>query len=560
MNRQDIQTGHILRKLYLTLFLRGGMAAGTLRKRKQTPTSVGRKMGISLVIYALSGLVFLGLASRAVFPFSLNLHNMTMLFVILFVSGSAGHVLFDEKENEILLHRPVAPEQILRAKIHVMVEISLWIALAFNLGGLVLGSLSNWRHLPAHLFSTGMLVLFCTSAVVLAYQICLRLFGREKLESVMATGQVLLIVLAYVSIYMLPRLADSEKYGAVLGIDTLPAGLFWLPSAWFAGLDSLLTGSQSPNALFLAALATSATLGVSWLAVVRLSAIYRQGMQKLAEHSPPTARESTSRRRWIELVSRMPVFSRLLRKPEVAAGFRLSLAYMLRDRHTKLTLYPGLTPLVILPLIMLVPRSLDGANSASPFLLAFASSYLALLPLYAANIFQFSKDSEAFVFFHLSPMRGPGPLVHGARLAIMILLGVPSVLLLVILGYLVTKSPAHLVMLLPGILSMPVYAHLAGVLGKGVPLSRPPEDAQSGNRGLWMIGATIPTLIVSGLGLLAWKTQVFGFFLAAEVLLVALLCLLMKRKIDKSTWPRINPPPQASPPHTGTPVQSTPRG
>jgi len=161
------------------------------------------------------------------------------------------------------------------------------------------------------------------------------------------------------------------------------------------------------------------------------------------------------------------------------------------------------------------------------------------LPLTALNIIQFSKDSDACDFLRLTPMRGPGPLVHGARLAVMTVLVAPSILLIAAISYVLVKSfPHFLLLLLPGILTTPVYAHLAGALGKSIPLSLPVEDSRSATRGLWIVAAMIPSFIVSGLGLLAWKTGVFGYFLAGEALLAGVFCLVMKRSIDRLKWPR----------------------
>jgi hypothetical protein len=51
--------------------------------------------------------------------------------------------------------------------------------------------------------------LFCTSCVVLVYQLCLRWFGRERLEGVMTAAQVLVSVGAVLCGQILPRLVFS---------------------------------------------------------------------------------------------------------------------------------------------------------------------------------------------------------------------------------------------------------------------------------------------------------------------------------------------------------------
>src|SRR5690348_3734853 len=77
-----------LRKLYLTLFLRGRSSRG-LRKDK-APKSVGSKLAFSLSMYAFIGTIaatsFMG---QPVFALSLYLHAMTLVFLGMFVAASA---------------------------------------------------------------------------------------------------------------------------------------------------------------------------------------------------------------------------------------------------------------------------------------------------------------------------------------------------------------------------------------------------------------------------------------------------------------------------------------
>src|SRR3954464_2966250 len=128
----------VLRRLFLTLFLRGRSSRG-LQKEK-APKSIGSKLGLTLGLYALIGMVGLAFHGQPVFGLSLYLHAMTLVFLGMFVAASAGEVLFNKEEADILLHRPVTPRALLWAKIAVLLEISLWLAGAFNLASMVAGA------------------------------------------------------------------------------------------------------------------------------------------------------------------------------------------------------------------------------------------------------------------------------------------------------------------------------------------------------------------------------------------------------------------------------------
>src|SRR5580658_8638943 len=140
-----------LRRLFLTLFLRGRGSRGL--QKQSAPKSVGEKLALTLVFYGLFGLVTISFIMQPIFALSVYLHAMTFMFLGMFVAASAGEVLFNKEEADILLHRPVSPPAMLWAKVRVLVEVSLWLAGAFNLVGLVVGVFcvnGNWRFPLAH--------------------------------------------------------------------------------------------------------------------------------------------------------------------------------------------------------------------------------------------------------------------------------------------------------------------------------------------------------------------------------------------------------------------------
>ena len=126
-----------LRRLFLTLFLRGHSSRG-LQKEK-APKSVWEKLAWTLALYVLMGLLALAFLRQPVFVLSVYLHGMTFMFLGMFIASSAGEILFNKEEADILLHRPVEPRALLWAKVRVLVEVSLWMAFAFNFVGFFVG-------------------------------------------------------------------------------------------------------------------------------------------------------------------------------------------------------------------------------------------------------------------------------------------------------------------------------------------------------------------------------------------------------------------------------------
>jgi hypothetical protein len=525
-----------LRRLFLTLFLRGRSARG-LRK-DAAPKSVGSKLASTLFFYALFGLFALFFVQRPVFGLALYLHGMTLVFLGMFVASSAGEVLFNKEEADILLHRPILPRVLLWSKIGVLVRVSLWLAGAFNLAGCFVGLAApdgTWRFPLVHLGSTALEALFCTGCVVLTYQLCLRWFGREKLDSLLTTTQVIVAIIAVVSGQVVPQLLN--QFGNHFSPSAAAWWVYLVPPAWFAGLDDALGGSSSSAAWVLAGLASGASLLVLGLAFGRLAQDYERGLQTINEGAPTKARPR-ARRQWLEKLVHTPPFSWWLRHPVERASFRLTVAYLARDRDVKLRVYPGVAPMLVMPVIFLA-RDLSqtpGAGFGSGFGIAFTGCYIGLIPLFAQSLLQYSQQWQASDLFRVAPMSGPAPLCHGARRAVLCCLAFPVLLLFTLAVFIMPHQPGQLLLLLPGIVAVPVYSLLPTISGKAVPLSLPVEEAKSAGRGLVFVGVMFFSMALAGISLLAWSTGWFWWFLLVEVVVAAALYVALRHSLGQVRW------------------------
>ncbi|MEK7951959.1 hypothetical protein [Luteolibacter soli] len=523
-------TSKTLQKLYLTLFLRGRSSRGLNKNR--APASVGAKLWGTLALYGLVGMAALSFIGQPSFALSLYLHGMSLLFLGMFVAASAGEILFNKDEPEILLHRPVDARTLLWAKVSVMVRVSLWVACSFNLVGIIAGSI-KWGPLfaPVHLMSTALAALFCAGSVVLIYQLCLRWFGRERLDNLMTTAQVLLAMALVAGSQMLPYLMRGmEKHSDLIAIKWW---LFLLPPAWFASLDEIVIGHGTTVNWAFAGVGLAATAGVLLLAFGKMAGTYEEGLKTLAE-SRPKASGTGGGRRWLDRIADLPPLSWLLRDPVTRASFRLSAAYMLRDRDMKLRLYPGLAPLLMMPAVFL----LQGSSPAmGTFGIAIAGGYLGLLPLSAMGLLQFSQHWQAADIYRLAPVPGPGRFILGAVVAVLIVLVIPAISLLGVIMPLLPGGMKHLPILLPGLIALPVYALAPGAIDKTVPLSKPTEESKSATRGATMFLMMMSAMILPGLGLAAKKyLDAFGPFLALEAIASAVGCFLLVKTISEKSW------------------------
>ena len=224
----------------------------------------------------------------------------------------------------------------------------------------------------------------------------------------------------------------------------------------------------------------------------------------------------------------------LLRNPVERAGFLLVGGYMFRDRDVKLRLYPGLVPMMMMPVVMLANglrhRGADG------FMLVLAGSYLPLIPMTALNLLRFSQHWQAADVFLVTPTPGPGHLMIGARKAVEVFLVLPA-LLLVGAGFIwVGGGPSSLLQLLPGILALPVYSRISGLSSNQLPLSLPGEEAKSAGRGLMIFLAMMSAMAVGGAAAAAKSFGHFNTFLIAEAVITCVSAVLMDTRTRNLRW------------------------
>ena len=526
-----IFSGRALRRLFLMLFLRGRTSRG-LSKGK-APKSIGKRLGFGLLFYALFGMTALSFIRQPVFALSLFTHGMTLIFLGMFVATSAGEVLFNKEEADILLHRPVTPQAMLWAKITVLVQVALWLAIALNFAGMVAGVFApdgGWLFPAAHIFSTALQALFCTGFIVVTYQLCLRWFGRERLEGLMTTVQIIAAIAAVMGGQIVPQLLT--RFGTTLH---LSAGAWWLallPPAWFAGFDNALTGEGGMSSWLLAGLGGGATIVVLWLAFGKLAHSYESGLQALTEASP--ARPRRRGRHWLGWLVKTPPLRWWLRNSVSRGAFLLTAAYLFRDRETKLRIYPGLAPMMIMPVIFLIRGGMT-----RDYAIAFSGTYLGIVPLIGISLLRYSQQWQASDLFRVAPTAGPGPIIHGMRRAALVFLALPTLVLFALICWFAQKDFEHLLLLLPGIIAIPVYALIPCLNGKGVPFSFPGEEAKSARQGLRMLVVTFISFPLAGLTSWAWSQGWFWWLVLGEVVVAGATYAILRARVSGVTWDSI---------------------
>jgi ABC-2 type transport system permease protein len=311
----------------------------------------------------------------------------------------------------------------------------------------------------------------------------------------------------------------------------LSAGAWWLvllPPAWFAGFDNALAGEGGMSSWLLAGVGGLATGVVLWLAFGKLARSYESGLQALTE---APARPRRRGRHWLGwLVNTLPL-RWWLRNSVSRGAFLLTAAYLFRDRETKLRIYPGLAPMMIMPAIFLI----RGGMSRN-YAIAFSGTYLGIVPLIGISLLRYSQQWQASDLFRVAPMSGPGAISHGMRRAAMVFLAGPALILFVLISWFAQRDFEHMLLLLPGLIALPVYALIPCLNGKGVPFSHPGEEAKSARQGLRMLVVTFISFPLAGLTSWAWSSGWFWWLVLGEVVVVAGVYAILRASINGLRW------------------------
>lgn len=534
-SRRAPSPAKVLRSLFWTLLFRGraSQQAGAQKTRRQ------RSLGLTLFIYAMVGLLPAMFSQYSdLFVFACTLHGFTLMFASLSLASSAGTMLFMKEEAEILLHRPVTPQQMLRAKCAVLAGFAFILALALNLAGLVAGLWSkggSWRFIPAHLLSTALLMLFSAASIVLVYNACLKWFGRERLDNLLTTLQSLLTVVMILGGQIMPRLLHLDSFKNFDHIDTW---MLALPPIWFGALDALISGTTlNASMLWLpAALALGVTAVTSWLALEKLGSAYGQGLMNLNESAGTSKVRTKPRGIWLAAIVKLPLLRWWLRDPVERESFKLTTAYLFRDREIKLRLYPGIAPMLIMPLVMLFSGGKGGADGAM-MMQGFATCFLGMVSLQAMMFLGCSEHWRAAAFFYVAPLPHWSPLFHGSRKAVLCWLSFPVLILQTTLICALQRSWTPLALSLPAVLFLPTFSLVTGLMGQWLPLSKPPEDVKNTSAGcLMMMGSMLAAGIIGGLSSWMWQLGYFAMFLFLEALLMLGATVLMKYLMRDTPW------------------------
>lgn len=510
-----------LRRLFLMLVLRGPTAEGLTPGAP--PRSVAGMLTVEGLIYGVCGTTAFYFLWRSNLSLALYLHAATLVLVGGYAFHAAGNMLADRREASVLCFRPVSLRAVIWAKTTVLAEVALVMAGAFNLVGLGMFTVRGRAGLAAaHAVATVINVMFCLGCALLYHE------GRVLWRARRWSRGIGVLALAGV--------AAVVVYGAQVGWLRLghllvhgPAR-FLFPPAWFAGLDEALRGGAG-NAWALGAWGAAVTLAVLWLALTVVTVRRRDWSAAFTGSGDGEPRRASRLLAWSR---RLQIAGRGLREPGARASFTLTALYLGRSREVRMRLLSGLSPIYAMPVLLLLPnygRGLFGAFSTT-----FAGIYLGICAFMAIHLVQISSDWRAAAVFQVAPLAGPGELCAGARRAVMTIFLPPMILSYGAIVWLLSGRASSLILLLPGLMAVPLYAYIPNLQGKGLPFSSAPGSSAGRVFSTAFSQVTLAAVLLTGLATLCYHTVFFWLLLAAEALGSLRMIRQTQRRLRRLTW------------------------
>lgn len=489
----DFPQFEVLLGTKLTLdFRRGSSDLQTSGRKKRSFLS-------QLFIYITFGL-FLGYLSFSIGDIMMSL---TILFSIIMVSLSITliseftSVLFDPRDNYILLPRPITPRTLLLLRLtHIQFYIG-YIALALSIAsGIIVAVKYNALTVLIYFVTVGLCTWITLILTTLFYMLISKMVNAERFKDIITYVQIFLAVIIFGGYQLLPRLIDETvlKQASM----TVHWWTYIFPPAWFAAFVKLsLFTEPTSSVLVLSSLA----LIIPVTGVVFLIRFLSKGFENIlgegSSEKAATSTMQTKKNRKINKIKKLFCISDL-----ETAGWDFAVATTRRDRKFKQSVYPSFGMMLIFVVIILKP---DLNNLADSFhKMGDSSRYLLLIFMgfmgnQAISQLPYSDTPEASWIYKALPFKLQGHLFSGAIKAMLVRFFLPVYLLVTIPAFLIWGIDIFPQICLGGLGIVFIQLVIIKLQKMDLPFTRKREMQEKGGTFITQIFTLIPIGLLAGM-------------------------------------------------------------
>lgn len=412
----------------LTLDFRGGPSGFQTSGRKKMT------FGTQLFIFGVYGL----LMAAVTYSISDLLIGLSMFFTVLMVMlamtiiSEFTTVIFDSRDNNILLPRPLNHRTLLLSRlIHIQFYVG-YIALALSvIPGIVIAVKYNGLAFLIFFLAVGLCTWFTLIITTIIYLLISKTVEGEKFKDIVTYVQVIMGILIFAGYQLIPRVMDANILNN--SIMTIYWWTYLFPPAWFAALVKLsLLSGISIQLVQLSILAVIIPLCGAYLLVRFMSKGFENILGEASSESAAPVKHSTVKKVRLNNIKNLFCTSETEK-----AGWNLAVATTMRDRKFKQSVYPYFGIMIVFAIVILKPdlkNLLVSLKEMHGFNKFFFITIIGFAGSVAVSQLPYTDTPEAAWIYKALPLSDHAHILSGAVKAILIKFFLPV--------YLVVTGPA----------------------------------------------------------------------------------------------------------------------
>ncbi len=398
----------ILLKMKLTIDSRTGSGAFQKNKREKN-TFIYQSLA-----YAFYG-VLLGIITYNIKDLLLVMtifFMVLMVILIMVIITDFTTILFDHRDNQILLPRPIGPRTLLLVRlVHIQFFTGL-IALSLSLGTIaVIGIKYNLVVVLVLILSILLSQWLTIVITTFIYLLISKVVNGEKFKDILTAIQIIIGIAVFAGYQITVNVLGKDLFNA--SVMTIHSWSYLMPPFWYAAIVKFSTFQDMPLSLTLLII-PGVILPLAGLWV--LTRFLSKGFNEILGER--TSENSASDKKRKKGIFNSDIIKKALCISETEkAGWHLAYSTMRRDRKFKQNVYPYFGIMLVFALVILKPDISDPAGAVKS--ISGYSRYLFLLAFFSSGfmaVFQlpYTDNPEAAWIYRVLPIEARGDILSGA--------------------------------------------------------------------------------------------------------------------------------------------------
>ena len=502
--------------------------------------SIGQASGKSssafmnqLIIFLIMGAgISLGFIFISHLLFILNFFfSMIMMMLALFIVAGYSSVLFDHRDNQILLVRPISDRTLLIARLlHIQIYLGFMAIALSGVSSIAIAFKHGVFAFLAFLMAVELCAWIILCLIVFLYMVLSKVIPSERFKDIILYLQMFLTMILCGGYQLSFMMIDPKAL-----LNSIMEMHWWkylIPPYWLTGFVGFLSGKAVNSEIIILALIALFVPVAGAIFLVRylsggFSDVLSEGAAQKIERKKKIITGKTRYRP-----------CKLFCVSEIEQmGWKLAMSTTKRDRNFKMGLYPVFGIILVMALFMIRPdftsfaATMENLSNNSSFFLLFFISYLGTMPI---SMLPFTDTPEAAWIYKVLPIKDHGHILTGAIKAMLFKFFGPIILILFVMTLTfwgVSKLPA----LVMGCLLIVLISQYSIVfIGMALPFTQAREMTQSGVFPAMMLLQFIFIAIAVGLVYLVLKLNIWVAVVICVVLF--LLSSQANSKIRKKSY------------------------